>query len=237
MSRDSLVELLAESILDRILRGVYTVDEALPPESALADEAGVSRLTAREALKSLQARKVIFVRRGLGTFVNPVSNWTGLDVILRAATKDFGSDDIALKLLEVRRIIETGAAELAAINHSDDNICRLGETILGMEIAQTEGDLDRLTANDLAFHNIILTSTGNPFLPALMGQLGQLLQKFRRETSAVPEIQEHAIDHHKSVLAAIASGNSGESRRAMDAHIVQTIADYERFIQLDSAEI
>ncbi|TFB67459.1 GntR family transcriptional regulator [Cryobacterium sp. Hz9] len=45
----------------------------LPPEAVLAEEAGVSRLTARGSIKSLQAQKIVSVRRGLGTFVNSPS--------------------------------------------------------------------------------------------------------------------------------------------------------------------
>ncbi|WP_370449873.1 GntR family transcriptional regulator [Cryobacterium sp. Hh7] len=52
MSRTSLVDDLVESVLDRILRGVFAVQEMLPPEAVLAEEAGVSRLTAREAIKT-----------------------------------------------------------------------------------------------------------------------------------------------------------------------------------------
>jgi len=233
MSRVSLVDELAESILDRILRGVFTAGNILPPESVLADEAGVSRLTAREAMKSLQAQGIVHVKRGLGTFVNQTSEWSSLDAILRAAAHDLGADEVPLRLLEVRRMFETGSAELAASNHTDSDLLRLDETIAQMESAHRDGDLDLLTTNDLAFHDIILSASGNPFLPALMGQLGHLLHTLRRETSAFPEVQEHAIEHHKAVRAAIATGNPAEARRAMESHIQQTFEDYVHFISAD----
>lgn len=231
MSRTSLVDDLVESVLDRILRGVFAANDLLPPETVLAEEAGVSRLTAREAIKTLQAQKIVSVRRGLGTFVNPPSGWSSLDAILRAAAHNLDSSEVPLRLLEVRRMVETGSAELAATNHDDNDLVLLDETIAEMEAAYTDGDLDRLTRNDLAFHDVILAASGNPFLPALMGQLGQLLYTLRRETSAFTEVQEHAIMHHKAVRAAIATGNPEEARRAMEAHIQQTFADYEHFIQ------
>jgi len=231
MSRTSLVDDLVESLLDRILRGVFPAHELLPPEAVLADEAGVSRLTAREAIKSLQAQKIVSVRRGRGTVVNPPSSWSSLDAILRAAAHGLGRSEVPLRLLEVRRMVETGSAELAARNHQDSDLISLDATIVEMEAAYLDGDLDRLTRNDLAFHDIILAASGNPFVPALMGQLGQLLYTLRRETSAFTEVQEHAIAHHKAVRAAIASRKPDEARRAMEAHIQQTFADYEHFIQ------
>jgi len=231
MSRTSLVDDLVESILDRILRGVFAPEQMLPPETVLAEEAGVSRLTAREAIKTLQAQKIVAVRRGLGTFVNPPSSWSSLDAILRAAAHNLGSSEVPLRLLEVRRMVETGSAELAAANHEANDLLLLDATIAEMEAAYADGDLDRLTRNDLAFHDIILAASGNPFVPALMGQLGQLLYALRRETSAFTEVQEHAIVHHKAVRAAIATRRPDEARLAMEAHLQQTRADYEHFIQ------
>jgi DNA-binding FadR family transcriptional regulator len=231
MSKTSLVDELVESILDRILRGGFPAHQMLPPEAVLAEEAGVSRLTAREAIKSLQAQKIVQVRRGLGTFVNPPSSWSSLDAILRAAAHDLGSSEVPLRLLEVRRMVETGSAELAATNHDENDLLLLDATIAEMEAASDAGDLERFTRNDLAFHDLVLAASGNPFLPALMGQLGQLLYTLRRETSAFTEVQEHAIEHHKAVRAAITTRNPVEARLAMEVHLQQTLADYAHFIQ------
>ena len=231
MSKTSLVDDLVESILDRILRGEFAAHQMLPPEAVLAETAGVSRLTAREAIKSLQAQKIVHVRRGLGTFVNPPSGWSSLDAILRAAAHDLGSSEVPLRLLEVRRMVETGSAELAATNHDDNDLLLLDATIKEMQAAFADGDLERFTRNDLAFHDIVLAASGNPFVPALMDQLGQLLYTLRRETSAFVEVQRHAIEHHRAVRAAIATREPGEARLAMEAHLRQTLADYEHFIQ------
>jgi DNA-binding FadR family transcriptional regulator len=61
-----------------------------------------------------------------------------------------------------------------------------------------------------------LTASVNPFVPALMDQLGQLLYTLRRETSAFIEVQEHANVHHTAVRAAVASRNPDEACRAME---------------------
>jgi DNA-binding GntR family transcriptional regulator len=64
----------------------------------------------------------------------------------------------------------------------------------------------------------------------LFAQLGQLLYLTRRETSAVPEIQRHAIEYHQRVLDSILSGDAELSRRAMDEHMDQTYRDYEQYV-------
>lgn len=230
MSRRTLADSVVADILERILSGDIEPHASLPAESEIARAADVSRLTVREALKTLQAQNIVTVRRGLGTFVNPVDEWTGLEAILRAAARGTGMGEVALRLLEVRSMVETGAAALAARHATPEHLAAMGASISELEKAHKARDLDAVTLADLDFHNTVFRASANPFLPALLGQLGQLLYTTRRETSAFPEVQRHALEHHRLVLAAIATGDPEKARKAMEAHINQTYDDYERFI-------
>lgn len=230
MSRHTLADTVFVDLLERILSGELEPHAPLPSEPELAKAADVSRLTVREALKTLQAQNIVTVRRGLGTFVNSPDEWTGLEAILRAAARGTGIGEVALRLLEVRRMMETGAAELAARHARPEHLAAMGESISELEKAHEAGDLDAVTLADLAFHNAVFRASANPFLPALLGQLGHLLYTTRRETSAFPEVQRHALEHHRLVLAAIATGDPEKARKAMEEHINQTYNDYERFI-------
>lgn len=231
MTRRTLADSVFADILEQVLGGELPPRSPLPAEAELAKAADVSRLTVREALKTLQAQNIVTVRRGLGTFVNPPEEWTGLEAILRAAARGTGDDEAALKLLEVRRIMETGAAELAARHATPEHLAAMDQAISDLAAAHGAGDLDAVTLADLAFHHVVFRASANPFLPALLGQLGHLLYATRRETSAFPEVQRHALEHHRLVLAAIATGEPEKARQAMDAHINQTYDDYARFIK------
>jgi len=228
--RRTLVDAVVDKVLEYILSGQIKPHDALPPEADIAKESGVSRLTAREAMKALKAQDVVYVRRGLGTFVNPPERWTGLDAIMRAASRGVASDQVALLLLEVRRMVETGAAELAASRRTAADLAAMEASIQQMEAAHHSGDVDALTMADISFHDVVLRASGNPFVPALLGQLSTLLYAMRRETSAFKDVQRHAIHHHKVVLAAIAARDPATARSSMDAHITQTFEDYERFL-------
>ncbi|MGP4033991.1 FadR/GntR family transcriptional regulator [Pseudarthrobacter sp. 1C304] len=230
MARQTLADAVFADILERILSGAIPPHTSLPAESEIARTSDVSRLTVREALKMLQAQNIVTVRRGLGTVVNPPEEWTGLEAIFRAAARGAGIGEVALRLLEVRRMVETGAAELAARHATTEHLAVMEASISDLEKAHEARDLDAVTLADLAFHNAVFRASGNPFLPALLGQLGQLLYTARRETSAFPEVQRHALVHHRLVLAAIATKDPEKARKAMEAHINQTYDDYERFI-------
>ncbi len=229
-SRKPLAQSVFEDLLERIVQGDYAAHEALPSEGDLAGAAGVSRLTVREALKKLQAQNVVQVRRGVGTYVNPPAQWTDLQAILRAATVGVDTPDISLRLLEIRRMVETGAAELAALHAPDEDLDRMQDAVRELEAAHAAEDLDAVTSADLAFHDAVLRASGNPFLPVVLGPLGQLLHAMRRETSSFREVQVHAIEHHRLVLEAIRSHDPVRARQAMEAHINQTYTDYEHFI-------
>ncbi|WP_159615279.1 FadR/GntR family transcriptional regulator [Arthrobacter zhaoguopingii] len=230
MGRKPLAETVFQELLQQVIEGVYPPHSALPAEAELARTADVSRLTVREALKTLQAQNVVQVRRGLGTFVNPPALWTNLEAIIRAASHEAGSSDVALRLLEVRRMVETGAAELAARHATGEDLARMAAAVDALTAAHNAEDLDAVVTADLDFHDAVLRASANPFVPVIVGPLGQLLYAMRRETSAFREVQKHAIRHHTLVLDAIRSGEPEAARRAMEAHINQTYDDYEHFI-------
>ncbi|MCC6312487.1 MAG: GntR family transcriptional regulator [Thermomicrobiales bacterium] len=60
---------LAEWIAARVRDGSLPPGDRLPPERDLAEAAGISRMTARQALAALVREGVIVVRHGVGTFV------------------------------------------------------------------------------------------------------------------------------------------------------------------------
>jgi DNA-binding FadR family transcriptional regulator len=231
MGRRSLVDDLVDGLLTEILDGKLQPHSALPPEAEIAAAYGVSRLTVREALKALRAQNILYVKAGRGTFVNPTDNWTGLDAIFKAASFGFGAEQVSVGLIEIRRMVETGAAALAATRYTPEHAERMHQCIADMKRFHESGDLDRFVEADIGFHDAVLKASGNPFVRALFAQLGQLLYMTRRETSAVNVIQEHAIDYHQRVLDGILSGDAERSRRAMDAHMDQTNADYERYVR------
>ncbi|WP_341393367.1 FadR/GntR family transcriptional regulator [Arthrobacter sp. G119Y2] len=235
MMRKTLVDTVADLLLDRIIAGEIRPGSALPSEADIAAESSVSRLTVREALKALRAQNVVSVQRGRGTYVNAPEEWTSLDAMIRAAAFGKGRNNTSIQLLEVRRMIETGAAALAAVRHTEDDLSQLRVHLERMVQASQAGDVDRFVAADIAFHDVILRASGNILVPAMYLPLGRLLSAGRRETSAVPEIQEHAILMHRAICDALASGNAEDARVAMDNHMDQTHVDLVHYVLDDDA--
>ncbi len=62
---------IKERLQRQIQQGVYEVGAKLPSERDLAQEFGVSRMTARQALQDLAQEGLVYSRVGKGTFVSP----------------------------------------------------------------------------------------------------------------------------------------------------------------------
>lgn len=230
MARKSLVGVVADELLDRIIHGEFPPGATVPGEHELSARHEVSRMTVREAMKTLQAQRILSVERGRGTFVNPLNRWGSLEAVLRAASEGKNEAEASVQLIELRRMLETGACELAASRISIEETGQLFAYVDAMRQAHSINDVTAFVAADLAFHDLILKASGNVYVSVLFEPLHRVLEKRRTETSAVPAIQKHAIGHHQNIAEALQSGNSGRSREAMDAHMQQTLDDLKTLV-------
>lgn len=229
-ARMSLTETVLEELLTGIMGEQFPPGSTLPAEAEIATTHGVSRVTVREALKTLQAGNVVTIRRGIGTFVNAPEDWTSLETVLMYASRNSSAATAAADLIEVRRMVETGAAALAARHRTDADLTVLESHIAAMVSASAENDVAAFVQADIAFHDVILRASHNLFVPVLFEPLARLLRDNRTRTSAVPEIQLNAIAMHQGILAALTAGDTELSRRAMDKHMDQTIDDLKKYV-------
>lgn len=228
--RPLLADEIARTLLDRIVDGKPPPGGKLPSENELGQEFEVSRLTVREAIRTLQAQHVVDVSRGRGSVVRPLEEWTGLEAVLRATVR--GGDDLtaSLQLVQVRRMIETGAAALAAEHRDEDDLAKMETSLQGMCDAHEREDLESFVEHDIRFHDVILSATGNVFVAVLFDPLSRVMREKRRQTSAVSTIQRNAIEEHRKVLDAIRSGDAEAARLAMESHMAQTARDLRHHV-------
>lgn len=234
----ALAEEVAEQLLDSILDGAIPATESLPAEAELAASFGVSRLTVREAVRILRTQGIVHIQRGRGTAVNPPEKWTSLDAIVRASAGRMGrGGHVSERLLEARRMIEVGSAQLAAVRRSADDLVALEENVDGMRIAAKEQRIDDFVFHDIAFHDVIMRASGNLFVPVLFSTFGRLLIETRRQTSAVPAIQWNAIEHHVAIADAMRSGDEQRARVTMEAHMDQTQRDLRHHVMGEASHV
>src|SRR3954467_12349183 len=105
-------EVTVERLAQSIRLGVLAGGDRLPPGREVADTRGVSWVTLREAIAALRAAGLIESRRGRGggTFVVAPRTTRPRPAGRRRPTETADLND----MLDLRRIVEPGAASLAA---------------------------------------------------------------------------------------------------------------------------
>ncbi len=218
---DDAITILFDSILD----GTFEGGKPLPAEVELAAYLEVSRPTMREAVRDLATRGILDVIHGRGTFVRPVSRWTDFSAVALAMTRNYSERQLGLQLSEVRIIIEVGAAGLAALKHSDEELEQMQQYLDEFDLATADHDVEGIVAADQAFHNVILQASGNPFLESVMQPLQAILIDPRRKMGMDDTIRNRVRSHHFAIRRAIASGNDRAAEAAMRAHLEQARND------------
>lgn len=223
---------MADQLLQLVLDGDFPVGGSLPSEAELAARFGVSRLTVREAIRSLASTRVIGVQQGRSSVVNPPNQWSPLDGRVLAARSRAESDPLLLqrRLLEARRAVEVAIVELAAERRQDLHLEALQRRHRDLVEAHERGDVVSATEADLAFHRVLFEAADNAFLQAIFEPLASALWSVRRETSSVPDIRSHAVASHQRILDAVVAGEPEAAREAMRAHLVQTEEDFVRYL-------
>lgn len=222
--------MVSDDLLNRIVSGEFPPDSILPGEQELTTQHEVSRMTIREAVKTLEAQSVVRIERGRGTFVNPLRLWTSMEAVLRTAAEGENDAAVAIQLIELRRMLETGAAELAAPRISAEELEAMRGHLEKMRASHRANDVGPFVEADLAFHDVILHASGNVFLAVLFDPLSRVLAARRTQTSRVVEIQSNAIEEHSHIVEALESGDAERARLAMDSHMTQTMNDLKKYV-------
>ncbi len=213
----TLVEKATKEIRDMIVNHQYDDERYLPTEGELCEILGVSRATIREAVRSLEVRGL--VQRIHGKGVKVVDNAVGTLTQTLSDLLSIG-DGTVMNLIEVRNIIETAVAKLAAERATKPELQELEAAVRNMEEA-TEMDEAYMQA-DLRFHLAMVEASHNPVLKAIVQSYIPLLEDTIRAASSGEEVIEKKYHYHRDILTAISSGKAIEAEHAIERHLIAT---------------
>lgn len=157
-----------------VLNGVYKPGDKLAPEVEIAKQYGVSKVSAREALRELESEGLIVKKRGIfgGSFIAEPGAEKIVDVVSNAFL--FGGVTVT-DLAEFRQILEPGLARLAAERRTENDLAVMEEYIAAIHLSIEEGDPDQTKA--IGFHKLIADACHNSFISGLMSALVHVFQK------------------------------------------------------------
>lgn len=195
----SLAVQVADRLRQALSEGRWPVGTRIPSEKQLAESFGVSRNTAREALRSLTVSGLLEPRVGDGTYVRSVSELEGAFARSVLAAE-------AYEVFEVRSMLEEHGARLAAVNGTNDQLHAVREAL---DARDTSTDLRDFIDNDIRFHRLILEAAGNHILGELHRSLTGIDAHLRDYACSAGSVEEFVkdnsplIDTHRELLNAL----------------------------------
>lgn len=214
----NVFESTVEHLASAIRLGVFATGEQLPPERDLAATLGVSRVTIRECIAALRDSGLVETRRGRGG--GTVVTWDGPhpDAVL-------GPPPTAKQVadaLDFRRIAETGAARLAA-RCELTTAQRRWLTACSADVTASREFFSHRQA-DARLHLAIAAVTENAYVLDAVTRAQTGLDELLVRIPSLPRNIEHSDHQHRSIVAAILSGDAEGAREAMEEHCDATSA-------------
>ncbi len=202
-----------------IQAGAFRPGDRLPSEVELARGFGVSRTIMREALASLKNDDILEARQGKGITVK--------DPLGRQAFRFsdvFGAmiaEPEVNYLYEMRAILESEAAALAALRHDEEEGKAMEAALEALAEAVKKGRSGEDAHN--FFNEALVCASRNPvlveFLNFLRAKLSSLAKELRLNTMMSPERARLVLSEHSRIVAAVRSRDAGEARAAVVYHL------------------
>jgi len=201
--------------------GVYPRGSTLPPERELAERLQVSRATLREAMAALREAGLVETTRGRGggtvvTLKPGTPSGRAAARITPARRQDW------LDALDFRRIVEPGAAALAASRALDD--VRLDQLEHAHEdVASATKPADHRQA-DSRFHLTVAALTDSPRTVEAVTSVQATLHEMLLAIPVLGTNIAHSDRQHAALVRAIKAGKPDRARRVMEEHCDDTAA-------------
>ena len=212
--RDTLATAISAEIEQEIIQKGFPAGTVIATEAELLSRFGVSRLVLRQAAVILEAHGVARMRRG---------NGGGLMVLAPDASSVTRTVALFLEhrgcaghqIWDVRMLLEPECAALAATNIDDAGRERLLEWLQQEAGFVTDADW----RGSIGLHFLVAELSGNPVLQLVIESLARLsLGRRGRNPNSTKHDHGKVARDHRSVVAAIMSGDADRAREAMRAH-------------------
>lgn len=216
LRRANLSEQLAEELRELIFEE-FKPGRLLPSEKSIAESYNVSKPVVREALRKLEGSGMIRVEMGRGAIVQDL----GSQPLTRFFEWSLRTDPEAnlAHLMGLRRVVEIGAAELAARHGTADDVETL--SAIAARMAESIGDAAAYAEGDTDFHLALARASKNPSLVFIVESFRDVLAlvtKMGLRDPATP--WEESLRTHQGIVSAIRGRDPAAARHAMEQHFV-----------------
>jgi GntR family transcriptional repressor for pyruvate dehydrogenase complex len=212
---DSMSSQIIADIRDALFAKKLKPGDAIGTENELATRYGVSRIVARDALRTLQALGIAEIKMGKGGGARVARGNARLFAEALAVQLDLTGVS-ASEIMDAQRAIECLAAELAAENATTDDIARMRQLIADADAAVDNPV--RYTELGAEFHLAVAEASHNRVLVVQLISLQHVSWPHRNPTLTA-KVAQRLNTVHKELLALIEMRDAAGARKLMDEHV------------------
>lgn len=198
----------------RILKGRIIEREYVPGQRIVIDqiakELETSTIPVREAIRQLEAERLVVYKRNVGPVVAEVNESDYLDTV------------------HVLALLEGFAASLAAKNFTQEKINRLRELNRLMEEALENFDVIQFSRLNSTFHQTISEACGNTYLLETIQHTVNRIDSIRGTGSTLYSKRvKESIEEHKEIIALLESKDEKGVEEFARQHKIKTAENFE----------
>lgn len=235
ISRKKVADAVIEEIKRMIQSGELKEGQKLPNQNTFAAQLGVSRTSLREALNTLTRLGITEQRPGYGTVLRSRMPAIFVDHVNPPLISD---KQATIELIEVRRFVETGTAELSVKNIKPEQVKEMDSLIKEMHKSLKEGRIDDYIGLDLAFHYLIAKASHNRFLINIFITIRGFLEQYMRESFRVmPWMLARSLKFHQNIYQAIKNENLNKAVWHMRQHILDVQKAIQQYYEHQEGEL
>jgi GntR family transcriptional repressor for pyruvate dehydrogenase complex len=211
----SLSSQIVAQVRDDLFERRLKPGDFLGTEKEIATRYDVSRMAARDALRTLSALGIVEIKMGKGGGARIAPGNPRLFAEALAVQLDL-TGVTAAEILDAQRAIECMAAELAALNATAADHARLRRLLEDAEAVI--GDTEAYTRVSLEFHLAVAEASHNRVLVTQFISLHHVSWP-RRNRTLTPKVARRVLEVHKELTDLIEMRDAAGARSLMDDHI------------------
>ncbi len=195
-----MYENIVNQVLEAIFRGDLQPDDKLPSEKELGEIFGVSRVTIREAIRSLEQFGVIVVRQGSrgGAYVKKMD----LDNVVSQIGNALKMTNVTFPhLAKARGVLEREIlSEMIPSKITKEDCQQLAENIDRAEAHFLENESNERLRTNFGFHTMLAEITENPIIILMHKVIVDLSISFFENVEASVPMIKRTFDQHRQIV-------------------------------------
>ncbi len=202
---DTLRQKVEDAVREAITSGVYAPGERLI-ERELCEGLGVSRASVREALRRLEAEKLVHTVPHRGPVVASISV------------------EEARQLYALRAVLEGYAAHEFATQATDAAIAEFGRAAGDLREAAGSGDTDRVLRAKGVLYDVMLSHCGNDLVRETLRGFHSRINLLRATSLMHPERLPHSLAEIDALVAAFRARDAAKAEQLARLHVTNACA-------------